>query len=394
MFILFLIVFIDLVGFGIIIPLLPFYAESFSASPSQVTWLMAAFSLAQFVAAPLWGAASDRLGRKPLLAVSLAGLVLCYIGIAFVESFAQLLILRALAGAMSGNLSIAQAAIADLTTPETRAKGMGLFGAAFGLGFIVGPFIGGILAGSDPTAPVFAAPAYAAALTSAIALILVIVILPEPYPAEKRQAQAATQQKRSGRLSGLATALGTPGLGLLVALMFVVTFVFAGMEATFALWAGRTFSWGPQQIGYVFAYAGVIAAIVQGGLIGRLTPRFGEKRLATIGSISLCVGMALVAVSISLPILVLAMTLLAAGLGLVNPSLHSLISRASTDHAQGATLGLAQSASSLARIVGPLFAGALFEGLGREWPYIAGAVIMIAVIVGSLRLRQAATAKH
>lgn len=387
MLILFLIVFIDLVGFGIIIPLLPFYAESFDASPSQVTWLMAVFSLAQFITAPLWGAASDRMGRKVLLAVSLAGLVACYVGLAFVESFAQLLLLRALAGAMSGNLSIAQAAIADLTTPETRAKGMGLFGAAFGLGFIFGPFIGGILAGADPNAPAFQAPAYAAAAASALALVLVLAVLPEPLPASARAKGAL--RRRSGRLAGLAKALATPGLGLLVALMFVVTFVFAGMEATFALWAARAFAWGPEQTGYVFAYAGVVAALVQGGLIGRLTRRYGEKRLATLGAVGLCIGMGLVAVTMSLPLLVVAMTFLAAGLGLLNPSLHSLISRAAAADSQGATLGIAQSASSLARIAGPLFAGALFQGLGREWPYIAGAVIMVAVIAASLRVRPA-----
>lgn len=380
---LFLVILVDLIGFGIVIPLLPFYAEHYGASPSQVTLLMATFSLAQFVVAPIWGALSDRFGRRPILLISLIGMSGSYVWLAYAGSFIELIVVRAVAGAMAANLSVAQAYIADITTPENRAKGMGLFGAAFSLGFIFGPVIGGVLAGPDPAAPAVQLPAFAGAAAAGLAFVLAVFILPESLPKERRAAAGA---RRPGRLKTLIDAVSLPGLGVLVILMFGVTFVFAGMESTFAIWSERQFGWGAQQTGYVFAYAGILAAIVQGGLIGRLTRMFGEAKLIVAGAVILGLGMAAIPLSVNLPLLLIAMALLAIGLSLLNPSLSSLISKAAPADAQGATLGVSQSASSLARIVGPAIAGASFQGLGRDAPYILGAVLMVLITLAAARL--------
>ncbi len=381
---LFLTVFVDLVGFGLVIPLLPFYAEHFRATPDVVALLMAAFSFMQFLFAPVWGRASDRLGRKPVLVMSLTGAVASYVWLAFAGSLWQLFAARGLAGAMAGNIAAAQAYIADVTPPERRARGMGIIGAAFGLGFIVGPAIGGVLAGPDPADPNVQAPAFASAGLSLFALLFAVVFLRESLEPAARA--AAASRPHEGRVRLLADALRRPGLGLLILVFFLVTFVFAGMEATFAMWSERQFGWGAQQNGYVFAYAGLLAAAVQGGLIGPLSQRFGEARLLVSGSLALGLGLTLITLAVSVPLLIAAITLLALGLGVSTPSLNSLISQHAATGARGGTLGVSQSAASLARIVGPAFAGFCFATFGRDWPYIAGAVVMAAVLVLALRV--------
>jgi len=318
--------------------------------------------------------------------VSLAGVAGSYLWLGQAGSYGELVLVRALAGAMSGNLSVAQAYIADITTPENRARGMGMFGAAFALGFIFGPVIGGTLAGPDPAAPAFMTPFLIAAGLAGLALVLTVILLKESLPADRRGGQALT--RGPGRVRGLMRGLGREGLGLLIVLTFVVTLVFAGMEVTFALWAERAFDWGPQPVGYVFAFAGFIAALVQGGLIGRLSKRFGEARLVLAGAVILGLGMLLLPFSAGLALVLVAMALLAVGLGLLNPSLQSLISRSVDETIQGATLGVSQSASSLARIVAPMLAGTSFEMLGRNSPYFAGALIMVGVVLAALSLQR------
>jgi DHA1 family tetracycline resistance protein-like MFS transporter len=220
----FLTVFVDLVGFGIIVPLLPFYAEHFHASPETVTLLMAIYSLMQFFSAPLWGALSDRHGRKPVLLASLLGIGLSYLWLAFAHSLWALFAARALAGIMAGNIAAAQAYVADVTPPEKRAQGMGLIGAAFGLGFILGPAIGGLLGGEDPTAPRFLGPGLAAAGLSFLALIFAVVALKESLDPAHR---TVAGHRPLSRFSALAAGLGDPQLRLTVILLFLVTFVFA-----------------------------------------------------------------------------------------------------------------------------------------------------------------------
>ncbi len=380
---LFLVVFVDLLGFGIIIPLLPFYAEQFHATPATVAALMAVYSLAQFMTAPLLGGLSDRVGRRRVIALSLFGIALAYVAMAFAASLALLFASRALAGAFAGNIAAAQAYVADQTSPADRARGMGVFGAAFSLGFVLGPMIGGLLAEVGDGGTNFLLPPLAAAGTSAIAMVLALFML------KPGAGGAAARPALRRGFAPVVEALRSPVLKPLAITLFLITAAFAGMEATFALWTERALDWGPRDVGMIFAYAGAIAALVQGGLIGRLTPRFGEERLLQVGVIVLIGGFVLLPLSSGPGVLLVAMTLFAAGFGLTSPSLHSLISRRAPADAQGATLGIAQSASSLARIIGPIFAGIAFSAIGRDWPYFLGALVLVGVAIGLARRARA-----
>jgi DHA1 family tetracycline resistance protein-like MFS transporter len=380
--VLFLIVFIDLVGFGVIIPLLPFFGEHFGASPAQVGLLMAAYSFTQFLAAPLWGRLSDRIGRRPVLIASLAGAVGAYIWLGFADSLWMLFAARLAGGAMAGNISTAFAYVADITEPSNRAKGMGMVGAAFGLGFIFGPAIGGILAGPDPLAADYRTPALAAAALSGLALVLTVLILKESLPPDVRSRQAAIPA--ATRWRRFRAAIAQPSVALLLAISFLATFVFAGMETTFAMWSRRSFGWGPEQNGYLFAFVGLLSAIIQGGLIGRLAKRFGEGRLVVVGSTLLALGMLMIPFSASLASLLAAMVIVALGFSLVSPSLNSLISLQVGAELQGGTMGVARSVTTLARVLGPGWAGALFYYIGKDWPFLGGTLVMAAVVALSL----------
>lgn len=377
MLILFFIVLIDLIGFGIIIPLLPFYAEFYQASPETVGLVMATYSFTQFLAAPFWGRLSDRIGRRPVLLVSLAGAAASYVWLGFAETLWVLFASRAVGGAMAGNISAAFAYVADITTRENRAKGMGMIGAAFGLGFIAGPAIGGILAGADPVNADFQSPAFAAAALSVLALIMGLFRLKESLPAETRARLAAKTPQKS--LSMFRDALERPYIGLLLLLTFLATFVFAGLEATFAMWSRREFGWGPLQNGYLFAYVGLFSALIQGGLIGRLARRFGEASLIIQGALALALGIFLIPFSSTLWVLLIAMTVAGYGFSVISPSLNSLISLQAGDDEQGGIMGVTRSASTMARFTGPAWAGFLFGTLGRDGPYFGGAVIMVVV---------------
>lgn len=383
---LFLIVLVDLIGFGIIIPLLPFYAEHFQAQPATVGLLMATYSLAQFIAAPFWGRLSDHVGRRPVLLASLAGATLAYGALAFADTLLMLFVVRAFGGLMAGNISAAFAYAADVTTKENRAKGMGLVGAAFGIGFILGPAIGGILAGPDPLNADYRSPALAAAGLSLLALVLGLVRLPESLSPEIRARNAALPRK--ARLSQLLEALRLPGVGLLMGLGFLATFVFAGLETTFAMWSRREYGWGPEQNGWIFAYVGLMSAAIQGGLIGRLARRFGERGLLRQGALALAVGIGGIPLTQEIWQLLVVLAIAAYGFSVLNPAFNSLISQRVPDTDQGGVMGVTRSATTLARVAGPAWAGLLFAVLGRDWPYYSGAVVMILVLVlGIVALR-------
>ena len=383
MLILFLIVFIDLVGFGIVIPLLPFYGEHFQADPFTVSLMMATYSLGQFAAAPFWGRLSDTIGRRPVLVVSLFGAVLSYIWMGFASTLWMLFAARLIGGLMAGNISTAFAYIADITTVENRAKGMGLVGAAFGLGFIFGPAIGGILAGPDPLNADFQTPAFVAAGLSFVAFVLTVMLLKESLPAEARA--KLSQGPRPNRWKQMQDAVNRPGIGLLIAISFLATFVFAGMETTFAMWSRRQMGWGPEQNGYLFAFIGVIAALLQGGAVGRLAKKFGEGNLIVQGAVALALGMLLIPFCTTTEALVGAMLIVAYGFSVINPALNSLISLRTGASEQGMMMGVARSATTLARVVGPAWAGILFAQMGKEWPYYAGMVLMVLVAYLGLR---------
>jgi MFS transporter, DHA1 family, tetracycline resistance protein len=379
--ILFLIVFIDLLGFGLMIPQLPFYAERFGASPGLVTVLLATYSFAQFLSAPLWGRLSDRVGRKPVLLASLCFSFGSYIWLGSASALWMLFTARLLSGAGAGNIAAAQAYISDVTAPEQRAKGMGLIGAAFGLGFTLGPPVGGFLTGEQPDLAALARPAFFAAGLSALAFVLTLTLLKESLGPEARSAAG-----RPSRLGLARSALQRPALRQLLVLFFVTTCAFAGMETTFALWTQAAFGWGPRSVSYSFFFVGILLAAMQGGLVGWLARRFGEARLVTWGIAIIALGLIGVPLSVSVPLLFVAMGLLAVGMGLLNPSINSLLSLRAGSDERGGIMGVAQSAASLARILGPLVAGFCFDALSRNAPYYVGAAVMASMVLLALRL--------
>ncbi len=369
----FIVVVVDLIGFGLYIPLLPFYAESFNAAPWIVGMAMATYSCAQFISAPFWGHVSDRRGRKPVLLLGMAGSAVSYVWLGYADSLTELFLARALNGLMAGNIAAAFAYVADVTSRENRAKGMGIVGAAFGLGFIAGPAIGGLLAGSDPAHADFFSPAMAAAGLSAAAFVLTLLLV-----TEVRTPQPPSENAPS-RWAQLRNGLSTPGLGGLLTMILLATFVFAGLESTFAMWSRREFGWGPEQNGYLFAGIGVMSALVQGGMIGRLSRRFGERKLVVYGAIAFAAGLALLPFAETLVVLIVAMSVAAFGFSIMSPSLNTLVSLQVDEANQGSALGLTRSVATFARIIGPAWAGAMFSMLGRDSPYFLGAVVILAV---------------
>jgi multidrug resistance protein len=379
--VLFFIVLIDLIGFGLVIPLLPFYAVRFGASAPVVTWLLATYSLTQLVAAPLWGRLSDRVGRRPVLMASMAISAVGYLWLGAAGQLWMLFAARALAGAGAGNIAAAQAYIADITKPEERAQGMGMIGAAFGLGFIFGPALGGLLAGNDPATANLETPAWVAAGLSLLALCGVLFALRESLSVAQRGAAASP-----GRIGLVLGALRRPILSRLIVIFFLVILAFAAMESIFALWALRQLDWGPEKVGFVFAYLGLLSAFMQGGLTRLLTKRYGEERLLLCGLVALALGLVIVPFSHNLAVLAGAFALLAIGLGLVQPALNSLISRRAGSGEQGQVLGVTQSVGSLARVLGPPFAGYLFADLGHGSPFLGGAAITALAFALALNL--------
>ncbi len=349
----FLTVFIDLLGFGMIVPLLTIYATKFDASPFQAGLLVASYSLAQFVFAPIWGHISDRVGRKPILTLTLAGNALAYGVYALSHDLTMLFVSRTLSGVFAANISTAQAYVADVTTPENRAKGMGMIGMAFGLGFVLGPAMGGPL---GHYVGVWA-PGAAAAVLSTVACVLCVMRLDESLTPELR----AKAQKRAGHpILALRTALGRREIAGLLGFFFFLTFGFANLESMAPLFLRDRFGFNEAETGYVFAYIGVCIAFAQVFLIGRLSKKYGEAKLLRFALWLIVVGFQLYWLSPNLWIYLLFVPLVAIGMGLSNPSVATLISRRTPPDVQGRTLGLSQSLGALARALSPGLAGWLY----------------------------------
>ncbi|MEW6323591.1 MAG: MFS transporter [Acidobacteriota bacterium] len=370
--IIFLTVFIDLLGFGIIIPLLPFYAESFGATGFTVGLLATVFSLMQFVFSPVWGRWSDRIGRRPIILLGLVGSCLAYLVLALADSLVLVFAARIVGGIAGANIPTAQAYIADITTPENRAKGMGMVGAAFGLGFIFGPAIGGVLSAFGPTVPFWFA--------SALCLVNAVGawrLLPESR-------SAAPAMVRPGRWELFRRSVGRPELALLLSLFFVITSAFSGFEATFALYGERRFGFTSATIGYVFAFIGVVLSLVQGVLVGKAVAFVGERRVVPAAVAAIALGLGLVPIAWSIPTLLVALGVLAAGMGFNGPSLTAMVSKLTDPSDQGGVLGLAQSLASLGRVVGPAWGGYLFDRFGPTTPYATSAGLMAAAFLIAL----------
>jgi len=376
--IIFVTVFIDLLGFGIIIPLLPFYAESFGASAFTIGLLGTSFSLMQFLFSPVWGRWSDRIGRKPIILVGLMGSCLSYLGLALSTSLSLLFLARIIGGIAGANIPTAQAYIADVTTPENRARGMGMVGAAFGLGFIFGPALGGVLSRISPEAPMWCASALCLAN-----FVAAWFLLPE-----SRSANPNT--KTLGRMEAFRHAFAKPALLLLLSLFFLVTLAFSGFESTFALFSEAKFGFKSSTIGFVFTFIGVILALVQGVLVGKVVKIIGERRLIPLAIFAIAIGVGSIAFVWNVPTLLAALGVLAVGMGFNSPALTSMVSRLADPDDQGGILGLASSLGSLGRVVGPALGGYLYDAYGMTTPYLTAAGLMLfAFAVSVVGLRRA-----
>lgn len=371
--VLLLVVFINLVGFGVVIPLLPFYAKSMNAAPWQVTTMFAAYSLGQFFGEPFWGRLSDRIGRRPVLIVTILANTLAYVALAFAPNIWIAMAVRLVGGFGGGNISTIQGYMADVTPPEKRAGRLGLLGSAFGAGFVIGPSLGGVLAHPGLGRLGFQIPLFFAAAMAALAALGVFLFVTES------RAPSAPGVRQPGRREALGAAAAHPVLSRVLLVTLVSTGAFAGMESIFGLWTNARFDWGPRQVGFCFAVIGVIASLGQGLLTGRLARRFGEGRVLATGLSIIAVSLLITPFAPHPSLAIVAVGCTAFGQSLVFPCVAALISRASPPDRQGQMLGLNMAAGSLARIGGPLLAGPLF-GLAAGGPYWFGAALMVPAI--------------
>ena len=375
--VLFLIVFVDLVGFGIVLPLLPLYADAFGATGTAIAVLVVSYALSQFLLAPLWGKLSDRIGRRPVLLVGLLGSAASYVLFAFAGSLWMLLLSRILAGVAGANVPVAQAYIADVTPKERRASGMGLLGAAFGLGFVFGPALGGILAPIST-----AAPGLMAAALCATNAFLAFVFLPESLSRDERIERAASRaQTGPAGISSLRTVVQSPDFVTVLVLSFLVTAAFSVIHPIFPLFADQRFGLDVRGVGWLFAFLGLVSALMQGLFVRRLVPRIGEDGLVRLVVFPFLLGFLALAWAPSLWVLTLGLAGLAIGFGGALPCIVSLLSRAAPDALQGSALGIGQSVSSLARVAGPMLGGLAWDYLGTTGPFYLGAVLALFALI-------------
>ncbi|HKP67753.1 MAG TPA: MFS transporter [Pyrinomonadaceae bacterium] len=381
----FLIVFIDLIGFGMVIPVLPIYAqtEPFMASPFEIGGLVAVYSLMQFVFSPILGKLSDRYGRRPILFFSLIGSVVGYVVLGLAETVLLLFVGRIISGITGGNISAAQAYIADVTKKEDRAKGMGLFGAAFGLGFVLGPAIGGITSKYGVHVPF-----YIAAALSLTAATAVYFLLPE-----SRKQTDASVPARSFSFGAVLEALSERQFRTVNLTYFLLVTAFSIMTYAFVLYTAFEFGYTAEQNGYLFAFVGISAAIGQGLLFGRLANRFGETRLTVVGCTLMAIALFLIPFitpqTMGLGGLLLVCALLAFGNSLASPSLTSIASKITHEHHQGHSLGIMASGASLARALGPMIGGILLNnatngmdhGTVARTFFTATAIMLLAMLI-------------
>jgi MFS transporter, DHA1 family, tetracycline resistance protein len=368
----FLIVLVDVLGMTIILPLLPFYAEQMGASATVVGALISTYAFCQLIAGPVLGRMSDSMGRKPLLIVSQLGTFIGFLILAFANSLAVVFLSRVIDGLTAGNLSLAQAYIADVTTPENRARSFGVIGIAFGIGFLIGPGLSAFLAQYGYVWPILAA-----ACLSALSVFCTSTLLPKHEPhltadsAEDGEGDAGPGGKRLSVLDwkSYGQYFARPALGRLLWQFFFFAFSFSFFVSGFALYAERRFTWhghafGATEVGYVFTYVGFLGVILQGGLIGRLVKWMGERKLVWTGFAANTVAYALFAWTRTIPQLLGASTISSYGSGVIRPAVTALITHQAGRREQGVVLGLTQSLTSISQIVAPLIAGALID---REW---------------------------
>jgi DHA1 family tetracycline resistance protein-like MFS transporter len=376
---LFVTVFVDMIGYGIVIPLLPFYVQQYAPGAVLIGLLGSLYAAMQFFGGPFLGGLSDRVGRRPVLLLCLFGMSLAYLLLGLADTLPLLVAAVVLAGCASGTLATAQAYIADSTSPADRARGLGLIGAAFGLGLIAGPVLGGLLSLFSLSAPAFAA--------SALALVNVafgFLILPESLPITRR---TSTPILRLNPVTQLGSMLGMVSIRALLLAVFLLNLSFAGLLTNFPLFSNVRFGWDATANAFFFAFVGACAVLTQGVLLGKLQPRFGEKRLLLGGLALMALNLSLIALVPSGPLLYPVVGMLAIGTGLAIPALTALISRRVSEREQGKIMGGQQAILSLTLILGPLISGLAFDHLGVPSPYwIGGLLAALALLVAAAAL--------
>lgn len=407
----FLVVLIDLLGFGIVLPLLPFYAKQFSAGAIAIGLLYSIYSFAQLIFSPIWGGLSDKIGRRPIMLISVFGDIIAYIMFGLAGSLTVLFLSRLVAGVMGGNISTAQAYVADVTSPEERSKGMGMIGAAFGIGFVVGPAIAtGLIshefshlvniAGFTSLARLishnkYELPGFFAALMSLISFLLVIFKLPETVDTKKEKPveqdakriqrnsiftkkfwQTITEESQSGKKSIF--------IWLLVS-VFMLSFGQSSIYSAFPLFANKILHMSAEQVGIQFFYIGIIAVFIQGGLIRHLAKKYDEEKIFLTGNVLMVFGLGLLSLAVTKSLLMVFLGLMACGVSLNVPVMNSLISQRADPDQVGKIMGTSQSISGFGRVVGPAWGGALFA-LAHYLPFVGTAVIIAVTIIAGVKL--------
>ena len=374
------VIYLMIAGFGLVIPLLPFFAQAFHAPAWQVTLLFSAFSLGQFIGEPFWGKLSDRVGRKPVLIVTIAAVAVSYAGLAFAPNLMAAFVIRFLCGVFAGNISTLQGAMADITPPDKRAARMGIMGAAFSAGFTTGPAIGGLLAQPSRGALGFQLPLLVAAAFALASAVAVIAFVRESRP----EGPPALRGPKPARLR---EGFAHPIISRVVIISFIVVVGFAGIEATYGLWTERRFGWGPRQIGLAFMVIGVLGAVCQGWLSGRMARRYGEATTLTWGLAFMGVGMVTQGMSPTWPVAMLGFALVCLGQSICFPNIAALISHSAPAHRQGEMLGLNMSGMALARIGGPILAGQLFSLIAVGAPFAVSAMLVVPALWFAFQIR-------
>jgi DHA1 family tetracycline resistance protein-like MFS transporter len=388
----FIVVFVDLLGFSLILPLLPYYAEKFGATPAVIGLLTASYAAASLIGAPLMGRLSDRFGRRLILLLSVAGTFVGFLLLAFAEPIGHslaglaastainvfvlgvLFLSRSVDGLTGGNITVAQAYISDITDDKNRAKGLGLIGAAFGLGFIIGPAIGGLLSNYG-----YSVPALFAAGLSFLNLISIFFFLPESLTEERRLVMRA-QKRPPFTLKALSVALNRPRIGPLLHVRFIFALAFSMFQSIFSLYAAYKLNLTSQATGYVLAYVGLLSVLVQGVGVGLVTKRFKENAIIITSMWLMFLGLAGWAITPNLPVLLVIMLPLALGGGMLNTVINSAITKAVTREEIGGTLGISTSLESVSRVIAPSAGGFLLQNLGAWAPGVASATLMVWAI--------------
>ena len=371
--------FLDVVAFsGVLVATLPFVINNFGGSVLLITVAFGLFSFFQFFVSPFWGNLSDKIGRKPLLILNCVAELIANILLAIATSLPIIFLARIIAGLFKTNISVGTAYIADITDEKNRAKGMGMFGVAFGLGFTFGPLAGGLIAGSNYTQETLSLVAWLASAINLLNLIFVITSFKETLPKEK------TMQLKKNELSKQIEAVKNPTLFPYFLLIFFIYAVFSGMEGTIAVWTKETFTWGPKEVGFVMLLAGFCQIIVQGFLLRVLIKKFNEIKLIASGFISLILGFSLIPTE-NIYLIPLAIVFLSYGIGISNPCINSILSKKS-DNNKGLVLGTGYSCQAAARFIGQPLAGFIFLNFGKNVPFYFDAVFLVVVAFGYMFL--------